>query len=227
MIEFTGEFGLIGSNLRVPQVLRIFFGTAGPKHAPDNGRATGSDPSSNRLEPQQTEIVLSEDYNNGIRYGLHRLSQLIDHFTVINGCELYASFSRYIHTMKDVGGESWSPAYWDGIYETVIKVKTYEESQMRPKSILREIETSYSYVTKESIHNTLNERQRIRRRQIIGMLATNFHPDALIVRALGSEELKWRTEIFQTKISPAMVNDTLLGLVKLEKIARDYGIAIE
>ena len=33
--------------------------------------------------------------------------------------------------MQEVVGESWSPGYWDGIYESVIRVKTYEESRKK------------------------------------------------------------------------------------------------
>lgn len=236
MAEFTGSFPQTGLPRVHEAVVRIFFGAAGPSDAQDsiqpqgNGmdlsQTSGGD-GNGPSQKEDTEIVLSTDYAHGITYGLHRLDQLIDNFSVVNGSELYKDFSKYIATMKEVGGESWSPGYWDGIYETVIRVKTYEESQKPPKEILGEIREHYKDITHDTIHNTLPESVRMRRRKIIGMLAANFHPDSFFVKALPPKEQHEREEIFKTRISPSIVDDTIYGLVQLERIVREFGIAVD
>lgn len=170
-------------------------------------------------------MVISTDYNDGIRLGLHRLDQLIDSFSVINGKELYPAFETYITTMKEIA--NWNPGFLDGIYETVIRLKTYSESDKKPKEILKEIKEHFKQVNKKTVHNTLTDEQRIKRRKLIGMLASNFHPDSFLVKALGGAQQKEKEEIFKTRISQAIVDDSLLGFARLQKIAQDFGINIE
>lgn len=236
MAEFTGSFPHTGLPRVHEAVSRIFFGAAVPADAqnPTQPQGTGADLSQpaggdgdGPIQKESTELVLSTDYAQGIRYGLHRLDQLIDNFTVINGKELYPAFSNYIATMKEVGGESWSPGYWDGIYESVIRVKTYEESYKKPREIYKEIEGHFRDITGKTIHNTLSEDMRMRRRKVIGMLASNFHPDSFFVKALPLKEQHDREEIFKTRISPNIVDDTIYGLVQLEKLVKEFGMPVE
>lgn len=187
---------------------------------PDSGSGGGGS-----IQKDNKELVISTDYNDGIRLGIHRLDQLISSFTIINGKELYPAFDTYIATMREIA--NWNPGFLDGIYETVIRLKTYSENDKKPKEILREIKEHFKQVNKKIIHNTLTDEQRIKRRELIGMLASNFHPDSFLVKALGRAQQKEKEEIFKTKISPAIEDDSLLGLVKLKQIAKDYGIDIE
>ena len=59
------------------------------------------------------------------------------------------------------------------------------------------------------------------------MLAANFHPDSFFVKALTPELQREREELFKTRISPNIVNDTLYGLVQLERFAKEFGISVD
>lgn len=184
-----------------------------------------------RLEEMGMDLFKKRVPNWCSRLIMHKASDMVYtvwiNFTVINGKELYPAFSNYIASMKEIGGETWTPGYWDGINESVIRLKSYEESPKKPKDILAEMKAHFKDITKESIHNTLPESARMRRRKIIGMLASNFHPDSFFVKALPLKQQREREEIFKTRISPNIVDDTIYGLLQLDKLVREFGMPVE
>lgn len=59
------------------------------------------------------------------------------------------------------------------------------------------------------------------------MLASYFHADSFSVKALPLKEQQEPEEMFKTRISPNIVDDTIYGLVQLEKLVKEFGMPVE
>ncbi len=175
---------------------------------------------------ETNELEISESFKNGVHLALLRLNQVLDSYSQRNGAELARNFELYINSMMQI--VDWDGAFLYGILKVLGTVKTFIDSDKTPEEIVKEINLMFrdEKVTKFFNKDLSDEEINIRHR-LIKALSLQFHPESPNVRSLDEKEIKYRTDIFKTRISPAIQEDGRNGLELLRGLISEFDINIE